>query len=312
MPSGALAVDLFFMMSGFVIAYAYDKKIPTLGLGGFMRLRAIRFYPLYLLGLGFGVLRAMILLRLGTPELTYPGVIIALIAAIMFFPAPILSTLSDGISPLNGPAWSLIFEMWINALYALFFRHLTTRILLFVVVMSAISLTIEASAGHIGGGPHWQNLLAGIARVCYSFPLGVLIYRHHKLIPNIPQYGVALIAFTVLLFMIPGSEYYSLLFITILSPAIVIFGSKLKFNSRFANYCGIMSYCIYAIHEPLLMLSIGAGNRLGISVNALVPLMIIAILVAMPIIDRFYDRPLRRVLSSLNPLQRGKALVDRI
>ena len=151
MPSGALAVDLFFMMSGFVIAYAYDKKIPTLGLGGFMRLRAIRFYPLYLLGLGFGVLRAMILLRLGTPELTYPGVIIALIAAIMFFPAPILSTLSDGISPLNGPAWSLIFEMWINALYALFFRHLTTRILLFVVVMSAISLTIEASAGHIGG-----------------------------------------------------------------------------------------------------------------------------------------------------------------
>jgi hypothetical protein len=105
-----------------------------------MRLRAIRFYPLYLLGLGFGVLRAVILLHLGSQELTYTGVIIALIAATVFFPAPILSTTTDGISPLNGPAWSLILEMWINALYALFFRHLTTRILIFVVAISAVSL----------------------------------------------------------------------------------------------------------------------------------------------------------------------------
>jgi peptidoglycan/LPS O-acetylase OafA/YrhL len=171
MPSGSMAVDLFFTMSGFVIAYAYDKKIPALGISGFIRLRAIRFYPLYLLGLGFGVLRAMILLRLGAQEQTYSGVVIALIAALAFFPAPALSA-HDGISPLNGPAWSLILEMWINAAYALFFRYFTTRVLLLIVITSAILLTMYASAGQISGGPHWDDVLAGIARVCYSFPLG--------------------------------------------------------------------------------------------------------------------------------------------
>lgn len=295
MPSGPMAVDLFFTMSGFVIAYAYDVKIPTLGLAGFIRVRAIRFYPLYLLGLGLGVLRAVILLRLGTPEQSYSGLATAIAAALIFFPSPI----SAGIAPLNGPAWSLILEMWINAAYALFFRYLTTRILGLVIIASAVALSMYASVGEISGGPHWSDLPHGIARVCYSFPLGVLLYRHRHRMPDARRFGVASIAATAVCLMIPPCPYYNLLFILVLSPCIIILGSQTAFNPRLSAYMGMSSYCIYAIHSPLLMLASGMGNRLGLSEKAAVLGAIVGALAMTPVLDRLYDRPLREALSSL-------------
>jgi peptidoglycan/LPS O-acetylase OafA/YrhL len=94
-----------------------------------VRLRAIRFYPLYLLGLALGVLRAIILLWLGTPDLTYTWVAIAFMAALVFFPSPTLASVHGSISPLNGPAWSLILEMWINAAYSAMFRYINAVVL---------------------------------------------------------------------------------------------------------------------------------------------------------------------------------------
>ena len=294
-----MAVDLFFVMSGFVIAYAYDKRIPALGALGFVRVRAIRFYPLYLLGLGLGVLRAIILLRLGAPHLTYAWVAIALLVALVFSPAPAI----DSISPLNGPAWSLILEMWINAGYAILFRYMTTIVLLSIVVLSAAALTVFAATSHaLGGGPHYSDLVVGIARICYSFPLGVLLFRHRDKLPDTNRIHVIVVLFTIVCFMVPDNlyyNYYNLAFILILSPSIVAVGAQLDFNVKVSTYLGVSSYCIYAIHDPLLMLSAGMANRLGLPVGVMVLLAIVAILVASPILDRFYDRPVRAVLSSL-------------
>ena len=300
MPSGFMAVDLFFAMSGFVIAYAYDKRIPALGAYGFMRLRAIRFYPLYLLGLGLGVFRAIILLWLGTPELTYTWIAILFMAALVFFPAPALESVHDSISPLNGPAWSLILEMWINAAYSVMFRYITPIVLLSIVIVSAIVLAaFTATGSQIGGGPHWGDLPLGIARVCYSFPLGVLLYRHRDKLPDTKRLGVVLVAVTVICFMSRSNTYYNLAFILVLSPVIVAVGSQAAFNVNVSAYLGVSSYCIYAIHDPLLMLSAGMANRFHFPVEIMVLLAIVAILVAAPILDRFYDRPVRAVLSSL-------------
>jgi peptidoglycan/LPS O-acetylase OafA/YrhL len=100
--------------------------------------------------------------------------------------------------------------------------------------------------------------------------------------------------------MIPANNmYYKLAFILVLSPVIVAVGSQAAFNVKVSAYLGVSSYCIYAIHDPLLMLSAGMANRFHFPVDVIVLLAIVAILVAAPILDRFYDRPVRAVLSSL-------------
>ncbi len=297
MPSGSMAVDLFFVMSGFVIAHAYDKRIPTLGVCGFIRLRAIRFYPLYLLGVGIGVFRQLILLGIGSQELSLVGIAVSLIAALVFLPAPPLSPVGDEISPLDGPAWSLILEMWINAAYALFFRFLTTPALVGVIILGGFTLAIGAFAGEVGGGFHWGDLPLGVARVCYSFPLGILIYRHRRKINVSPKMGKLTLFITILCFMVPISPYYNLIYILILSPCILIGIFAAPFPAPLASYCGTSSYCIYAIHMPLLILTAGIAHRLGFSGSWMVWFLIIILLLLTPILDRFYDRPFRKALS---------------
>src|SRR5579862_2042083 len=53
---GFLAVDFFFCLSGFVIAYAYDSRIQQMGVLEFFKSRIIRLHPLVILGSVLGLL----------------------------------------------------------------------------------------------------------------------------------------------------------------------------------------------------------------------------------------------------------------
>ena len=95
-----------------------------------------------------------------------------------------------------------------------------------------------------------------------------------------------MVAVTIICFMIRSNPYYSMAFILVLSPTIVVVGSQATFNVNLSAYLGVSSYCIYAIHGPLLVLSAGMANRFHFPVEAIVLLAIGAILVAAPILDR--------------------------
>ena len=61
MVSGYLAVDVFFALSGFVIALSYSERLAAgLGFGKFVVARAIRFFPLYILGIALGGLATLV------------------------------------------------------------------------------------------------------------------------------------------------------------------------------------------------------------------------------------------------------------
>lgn len=124
-PSGYLAVDLFFVLSGCVIACAYDAK---LGAGmrplDFMKIRLIRFMPFYLVGLTFGLILELALIVTGSPyAIKPPNLVLAVIFALFFLPLPASIARRD-IFPLNVPAWSLFYELVVNTLFAVFFRWL--------------------------------------------------------------------------------------------------------------------------------------------------------------------------------------------
>ena len=55
MYHGFLAVDFFFILSGFVMGYAYDERWDRMSLGGFVRRRLVRLHPMVVMGVAVGV-----------------------------------------------------------------------------------------------------------------------------------------------------------------------------------------------------------------------------------------------------------------
>ena len=53
---GYLAVDFFFMLSGFVIGYAYDDRWNRMSIGTFFKRRVIRLHPMVIMGSIIGAL----------------------------------------------------------------------------------------------------------------------------------------------------------------------------------------------------------------------------------------------------------------
>lgn len=291
-PSGGLAVDVFFVMSGFVIAYSYEHKIPELGVGRFMAARLIRFLPLFYLGGALGLVRLGLLALTGEPD----AGLLASLAYFLFLPAPPGSAIGGSISPLNGPGWSLLLEIYINLAYAVLLPRLSTRVVLAVSGAAGVALALGLLRSVELGGPHWSDLASGSSRVIFSFSVGVAIYRlRERLVFGLSDSWPVLVAFSLAAF-VPPSIAWDAMFIFIVSPLLVAFALRLGRENWLARYGAASSYCIYAIHWPLLLILNGVSHRLQLGTAFLGIPFIVALLVAAPIIDRRFDSPLRAVL----------------
>src|SRR5438445_9480522 len=133
-----LAVDIFFLLSGVVLANAYEERLLS-GLGGwhFAMIRAIRLYPLYAFGCLITVISALAGIRADLPP---EDLLLSIALAVFLLPNPFMG--NDHIFPLNGPSWTLFFEMLANIYYAVFIHSLTTRHLATIMVVSALGLAL--------------------------------------------------------------------------------------------------------------------------------------------------------------------------
>lgn len=297
---GNLAVDLFFVMSGFVIAHAYEKRFRR-GLSGrgFVLLRLIRLYPLYLFGASLGVVAAIL------------GIGGQFSWSTTAWSALMLPTLSlekgSILYPYNNVAWSLLLEIIVNVIYAFTWRLWTERVLIVVVSVSAMLLILSTLFhGDANFGWTWRTLPGGIARVAFGFPMGVLLYRlasAERLQINV-RFPLVILAAIVLLAWRP--EQYGmmvdLLGLIIVAPAIVAAAIKCETPSwalRPAAVLGAASYAVYAVHLPLIdfLKSLVGGNELG----ALAPWgglsFAAAVFLLAIILDFGYDTPVRQWLS---------------
>lgn len=291
-PSGPLAVDLFFVMSGFVIAHSYGNKIPVLGARWFMMVRLIRFAPLFYLGGIFGLIRVFLLLASGTSD-TGP---LACLAYFLFLPAPPGSSTGDSISALNGPGWSLLLEIYVNAAYALLLPRLSTRVLGAICAVVGAALAVTLLRGADPGGPHWNDLGSGLLRVCFSFSLGVLIYRNRERLKLIRFPTWMIVCAFSLAACVPGNSIWFTFFILVVSPMLVIAAVQETRDSWLARYGAASSYCIYAIHFPLLSIADGASHKLSLRTDVVEIAVVAAILVVAPFINRYLDAPFRAAL----------------
>jgi peptidoglycan/LPS O-acetylase OafA/YrhL len=307
-----LAVDFFFALSGFVIAYAYDSKLSH-GMTGeeFLRRRLIRLYPLFFVGISLG----LVVTLAGSlhPQFTDNDgpYLVQYLTALVFLPWPSNATVDmaeASVSPLNGPYWSLILEIHINLLFAIFFRWLGLRLLSILVALFGLGLIATAwYEGSLTTGYQMQTFHFGIVRVGFSFLVGVLICRLRDRIWVPRLHWAAAIALLGVLLVLPTPEagrwIYDAVCVLVLFPILILAGavSQPRGDKLVAVFgrMGGASYALYAIHVPIVAVAqflAETNPSIPYRVWSL-PFMFAAIVLAF-VLDRVFDVPFRRWLTA--------------
>jgi Predicted acyltransferases len=313
---GYLAVDFFFVLSGFVVGYAYDDRWHKMSVLDFFKRRLIRLHPMIIMGMIVGAVCFYFQGSVLWPSIPHvPVWKMLLVMFIGFTLLPVSSSLDirgwQEMHPLNGPGWTLFFEYIANILYGLFvrkFSKVALSILVFVAACALIHLAV--THGDVIGG--WSLELSqfriGITRVMYPFFAGLLLYRSSKLTHIKHAFFLCSLLIVVALAIprIGGSEHlwmnglYDSLTIIFIFPFIVYLGAsgelKGKYAVRTCKFLGDISYPIYITHYPLIYIYTGwvADNK--VSLSGIFPygliVLISAILLAYACL-KFYDEPVR-------------------
>ncbi len=276
---GYLAVDFFFILSGFVIGYAYDDRWQKMKTRDFIKRRLIRLHPMIVLGLVFGVITFLIQggKQWDGTSVSLSMVILALLLSLFLIPAIPGSGVevrgNGEMFPLNGPIWTLFFEYIGNILYALILRRLSNKMLTILVVFAGLALTSFAvfnfsGYGHLGVG--WSlsenNLLGGLLRLLFSFSLGLLMSRKFKPIRIKGAFWISSITIIVLLSMpyigdgsMPWKNgLYDSVCTILIFPVLVYSGASGstagRHSSKLYKFLGDISYPLYVVHYPFMYL----------------------------------------------------------
>jgi peptidoglycan/LPS O-acetylase OafA/YrhL len=311
---GYLAVDFFFLLSGFVIAFAYDSRLAAgMSAWRFMGLRLIRLYPLILLGMLLGALWPAIQLATGARGAPEPGdFAVNLVRGLFLIPDNYAIGRGDSIFPLNGPTWSLFFELLANLAYALAGRHMTMRVLAAIVAVSGAVLVWLSFHGGVDVGGLPRNMLGGIPRTAFGFFGGALLFRGLTAagargwrMPAIPAPFVTTAVLLVALLAVPSrfNPGFALFAIMIAFPLLVAVaaapGPAKGHGARFCKLAGDLSYPVYVLHYPVYVLIGGLGLGMA-KIPAVTPWIgaggAAIIIAAAWIALKFYDEPLRRRL----------------
>lgn len=278
---GYLAVDFFFILSGFVIAYAYDDRWAkqTLTLKSFFKRRLIRLHPMVVMGAVIGFVTYLIqgsVMWDGTHVAT-SMVMLSLLCAMFFIPAVPgagYDVRGNGeMFPLNGPAWSLFFEYIGNILYALFVHRLSNKglaVLVAVLGITSVWFTTTDVSGYGMFGVGWtldaMNFFGGFIRMMFPFTMGMLIQRNFKPMKIRGAFWLCA-AILVALFhvpFIPGNDViclnglYEACCIALVFPLLIWMAASGAttdiYSTKVCKFLGDISFPVYIVHYPLMYL----------------------------------------------------------
>jgi len=271
---GYLAVDFFFLLSGFVIGYAYDDRWGKMTIGGFFKRRLIRLQPMVVMGMIVGAVFFYFQDSRMFPAIhTVPAwkMLLLMVIGFTMIPVPISMDIRgwQEMHPLDAPAWSLFFEYIANILYGLFVRRFSKLALSILVGLSGAALiqyAVTSKTGDVIGG--WSidplQLRIGFTRMIFPFFAGLLLCRTARLIRIKHAFFWCSLFLTIVLAFprVGGKEHlwanglYDSLSIILLFPLIVYLGAGGEIMSRrgarICKFFGDISYPIYITHYPLI------------------------------------------------------------
>lgn len=305
---GFLAVDFFFCLSGFVIGYAYDNRIQTIGIKEFFKSRIIRLHPLVVLGSVLG-LTGFLLDPFALPATNNAGKIVLLfIGSLFLIPLPLMEERAFNLFSFNAPSWSLFWEYVANIFYAVILYKAGRRLLMILTLLAGATICfVGYRAGNLLGGWSKDNFWDGGARVAYSFLAGLLIYRSNWIIKN--RLGFIVLAIILFLaFLMPGSQWNwltELLVVLFYFPLIVSLGAGSALSSDWKKVCrfsGNISYPLYMTHYAAIWIYGNYFTNRKPPISEL-PYIIIPGVIFLAgvayLVMVFYDIPVRRWLTKI-------------
>lgn len=301
MEHARLAVDLFFLLSGFVIARAYeDKLVNGMPLSRFAMIRAIRLLPI----LWAAVFSAGAIWGFYSVTHHRPLAIGSLLISTGFglLNLPNITVPATQAFALVKPRWSLFYEAAANLAYAATVRLLSTPVILVLMVASGTALLLT----DIEWGLHDPAALPATCRTGFFFLMGVLIYRRHAqgALWRLRIPAPLILIVPIIIFAIPAHLTFEPLASPLIAmgiiPLLVISACQTTLSERASKICGVLgeiSYPLYLLQVPMLMLLVPLFDHFKLWLNlyafaALIPALAVSYCVA-----RFFDEPIREVLS---------------
>ncbi len=322
-----VAVDIFFILSGFVIAHSYSKRLySSMTSVEYLLRRVIRLYPMFIIGLLIGAPILYVYYRTGFSDfstkdiinlLLYNGLFIPSVSAQGSYDFGSTELLKSHLFPMNPPAWSLFFEL-VASIVFVFVVRLKQKILFAIIcasyaIMIVNGIWVSVANNRLGidldQGWATYNFFGGVPRVFFGFFLGVFIYSIsrgerlgawkglcQKYLTNILYIYLILI----LIFVFPKSfkGLYVAFVIAFIAPSLVFAGSLIdirhSFTKKLAIHLGWISYPVYCLHYPIgravFLLMDGASYYMH-----LLPALIASVLTTgiAAILTRYLDEPIR-------------------
>lgn len=248
--AGYLAVDFFFMLSGYVMARTYEQRLAK-GFGAmrFLGARYRRLWPIMAIG---GVITApMLAMDLGDPA-TFAAIFVA---NLLFIPVFFTGTITF---PLNSVAWSILAELFANAVHAVVLWRWRTRA---VFALAAFCLPALAATAWYHGtldlGAGVDNVWAGFLRALFAYAIGIVLYRKWR---DEPPFRLSpLLAFAAMpalfawsLWVGESSWLFDVAFVALVCPLLVGAGLAWQHSHWLARWLGLLSFPLYAVHLPML------------------------------------------------------------
>ena len=335
---GYLAVDFFFVLSGFVVGYAYDDRWDKMTTWSFFKRRLIRLHPMLVAGTLIGA----IFFYFQGDNPAHPGLnatpawLVVVIALLCMAMIPIPRSFDirgwGEMNPLDGPQWSLFWEYLANIAYALFIRKFSKSMLAAFMLCSAVLTLIlclnvdvfgwlqarsYARYTVLGG---WSltpaHLQIGLTRLLYPFFCGLLLSKNGKLISIRGGFWwCSLILVTLLTLPRVGGDnpenfwmngLYEAFCILVAFPLIVAVGagSSTKGKTTAINrFLGDISYPLYITHYPLIYMQMSwaeSHRDLPAGTHIFVVVCIFAFDIAIAYASlKLYDEPVREWLKQI-------------
>lgn len=253
-----LAVDFFFLLSGFVVALSFEPRLREgMSFSAFVKARMIRLYPMYILGTaGFGL---YVVLDFNFTPMSWPDLLSTSLPTLLMLPVR-ADNLWPFLFPYNPVAWSLFCEIVANVLFAACLSRLTDRILALVCAAGALGVAVSTHAnGYFQAGPFWGDAWGGLARVALSFFGGVLLFRMHDLrvLALQPVHWLlptALLCFGLWVRIPPRWPMLSFLTLVLLFPAVLVLAVNSRPGpraSRWMAVLGVVSYPLYTLQAAV-------------------------------------------------------------